>query len=69
MDQDTSEYIYTHHSAADALESQKPEVLAQNATLIGPRGFLDRRRPERFAAPLSPADTAKMLRGIIRRKN
>jgi carboxypeptidase Q len=62
MDQDTSEYIYTHHSAADALEAQKPEVLAQNATLMALAAFWIADRPERFAAPLSRADTAKMLR-------
>jgi carboxypeptidase Q len=62
MDQDTSDYIYTHHSAADALEAQKPEVLAQNATLMALAAFWIADRPERFAAPLSPADTAKMLR-------
>jgi len=62
MGQDTSEYIYTHHSAADALEAQKPEVLAQNATLMALAAFWIADRPERFAAPLSAADTAKMLR-------
>ena len=62
MDQDTSEYIHTHHSAADALEAQKPEVLAQNATLMALAAFWIADRPERFASPLSPADTAKMLR-------
>jgi carboxypeptidase Q len=62
MDQDTSEYIYTHHSAADALEAQKPEVLAQNATLMALAAFWIADRPERFASPLSPVDTEKMLR-------
>ena len=41
MDQDSPEYKYTHHSAADALEAVKPDVLAQNATLNGARGVLD----------------------------
>jgi carboxypeptidase Q len=62
MDQDTTDYIYTHHSAADALEAQKPEVIAQNATLMALAAFWIADRPERFAAPLSRADTAKMLR-------
>jgi carboxypeptidase Q len=62
MDQDTTDYVYTHHSAADALEAQKPEVLAQNATLMALAAFWIADRPERFAAPLSKADTAKMLR-------
>jgi hypothetical protein len=34
MNQDTSDYKYTHHSAADALEAQKPDLLTQNATLM-----------------------------------
>jgi carboxypeptidase Q len=62
MDQDTAEYQYTHHSAADALEAQKRDVLAQNATLMALAAFWIADRPERFAAPLSRADTAKMLR-------
>ena len=62
MDQDTSEYRFTHHSAADALEEQKPDVLAQNATLMALAAYWIADRPDRFAAPLSRADTAKMLR-------
>src|SRR6266852_380327 len=34
MDQDSPDYRFTHHSAADALEAVKTEVLAQNATLM-----------------------------------
>src|SRR4029077_16627763 len=34
MNQDSPEYKYTHHSAADALEAVKPDVLTQNATLM-----------------------------------
>jgi hypothetical protein len=46
MDQDSPEYKYTHHSAADALEAVKPEVLAQNATLMALTAYwiADRRR-------------------------
>jgi carboxypeptidase Q len=62
MDQDTTDYIYTHHSAADALEAQKPDVIAQNATLMALAAFWIADRPERFAVPLSRPDTAKMLR-------
>ena len=47
------DYIYTHHSAADALEAQKPDVIAQNATLMALAAFWIADRPERFAAPLS----------------
>jgi carboxypeptidase Q len=62
MNQDTSEYKYTHHSAADALEAQKPDVLTQNSTLMALAAFWIADRPERFAAPWSPERTAKMLR-------
>jgi carboxypeptidase Q len=63
MNQDTSEYKFTHHSPADALEAQKPDVLAQNAILMALAAFWIADRPERFAAPLSREGTAKMLRG------
>jgi carboxypeptidase Q len=62
MNQDGSDYKYTHHSAADALEAQKPDVLTQNATLMALAAFWIADRPERFAAPLSKESTAKMLR-------
>ena len=62
MDQDTSEYKFTHHSAADALEAQKPDVLTKNATLMALAAFWIADRPERFAAPWPAKRTAKMLR-------
>jgi hypothetical protein len=62
MNQETSDYKYTHHSAADALEAQKPEVLTQNATLMALTAFWIADRPERFAAPWPAERTAKMLR-------
>src|SRR5882757_7968735 len=62
MDQDSPEYKYTHHSSADALEAVKPEVLAQNATLMALTAFWIADRPDRFAIPWSPERTAKMLR-------
>jgi carboxypeptidase Q len=62
MNQDTSEYKYTHHSAADALEAQKPDVLTQNATLMALTAFWIADRPDRFASPWPAERTAKMLR-------
>jgi len=61
MDQDSPEYQYTHHSAADALEAVKPEVLAQDATLMALAAFWIADRPERLASPWSPEKTARML--------
>jgi carboxypeptidase Q len=62
MNQETSDYKYTHHSAADALEAQKPDVLTQNATLMALTAFWLADRPDRFASPWPAERTAKMLR-------
>jgi Zn-dependent M28 family amino/carboxypeptidase len=62
MDQDSPDYKYTHHSSADALEAVKPEVLAQNATLMALTAYWIADRPERFASPWPAEKTAKMLR-------
>ena len=60
--QDSPDYKYTHHSAADALEAQKPDVLAQNATLMALAAYWIADRPERFAVPWPAERTARMLR-------
>ena len=62
MLQETSEYMYTHHSAADSLEAQKQDVLTHNATLMALAAFWIADRPERFAWPWPAERTAKMLR-------
>jgi len=62
LDQDSPEYKFTHHSAADALEAVKPAVLAQNATIMAMAAFWLADRPERFAAPWPAEKTARMLR-------
>jgi len=62
MNQETSDYKYTHHSAADALEAQKPDVLTQNATLMALTAFWIADRPDRFASPWPAERTARMLR-------
>jgi carboxypeptidase Q len=61
MDQDSPEYQYTHHSAADALEAVKPEILAQDATLMALAAYWIADRPERLASPWSAEKTARML--------
>lgn len=63
MDQESPEYKYTHHSAADALEAVKPDVLAQDATLMALAAYWIADRPERFASPWSADKTVKMLVG------
>jgi carboxypeptidase Q len=62
LDQDSPDYKYTHHSAADSLEEVKPDVLAQNATIMALAAFWIADRPERFAAPWPSERTARMLR-------
>ncbi len=62
LDQDSPDYKYTHHSAADALEAVKPDVLAQNATIMAMTAFWLADRPERFATPWPAERTARMLR-------
>jgi hypothetical protein len=63
MDQESPEYKYTHHSAADALEAVKPDVLTQDATLMALAAYWIADRPERFASPWSAEKTVKMLVG------
>lgn len=62
MGQDSPDYKYTHHSAADALGAQKPDILTHNATLMALAAFWIADRPERFASPWPAERTAKMLR-------
>lgn len=61
MDQDSPDYKYTHHSPADALEAVKPDVLAQDTTLMALTAFWIADRPERFASPWPAEKTVKML--------
>jgi carboxypeptidase Q len=61
MDQDSPDYKYTHHSAADALEAVKPDVLAQDATLMALAAYWIADRPQRFATPWTAEKTVKML--------
>jgi carboxypeptidase Q len=61
LDQDSPDYKYTHHSAADALEAVKPEVLIHNATLMALAAYWIADQPERFAEPWPREKTAKML--------
>jgi len=62
LNQDSPDYKYTHHSAADAMEAVKPDVLTQNATIMALAAFWLADRPDRLASPWSPERTAKMLR-------
>jgi len=60
--QDSPEYKYTHHSEADALEAVKPDVLAQDATIMALTSYWLADRPDRLASPWPAEKTAQMLR-------
>jgi carboxypeptidase Q len=60
--QDSPDYKYTHHSAADSLEAVKADVLTQNTTVLALAAFWLADRPERFASPWPAERSAKMLR-------
>jgi carboxypeptidase Q len=62
LDQDSPDYKYTHHSAGDSLEAVKPDILAQNATIMAMTAYWLADRPDRFAYPWPAERTAKMLR-------
>ena len=62
MLQETSDYGFTHHSAADSLIAQKPDVLAMNSTLMAMAAYWIADRPERLATQWPAERTAKMLR-------
>jgi carboxypeptidase Q len=62
MEQDSPTYKFTHHSAADSIEEVKPEVLAQDATIMAMTAYWIADRPERFAKPWPAKRTAAMLR-------
>ena len=59
MDQNSPEYRFTHHSAADTLEAVKPGILAQNATLMALTAYWIADRPARFAEPWPRERTAR----------
>ena len=62
LDQESPDYKFTHHSAADSLEEVKPDVLTQNATIMALTAYWLADRPERFATPWPADRSAKMLR-------
>ncbi len=61
MGQNSPDYRFTHHSAVDTFDKVKPDILAQDSTLMALTSFWIADRPERLASPWSPAETAKML--------
>jgi len=62
LNQDSPDYKYTHHSAADAVEAVKADILTQNSTIMALTAFWIADRPDRLASPWTPERTARMLR-------
>jgi len=61
LNQDTSDYKYTHHSAVDTFDKVKADVLDRNATVMALAAFWIADRPERLASPWPQEKTAEML--------
>jgi carboxypeptidase Q len=61
LNQDTSDYKYSHHSAVDTLDKVQPAILDRNAAIMALSAFWIADQPQRFAAPWPAEKTAKML--------
>jgi carboxypeptidase Q len=61
LNQDTSDYKYTHHSAVDTFDKVKADILDRNATVMALAAFWIADRPERLASPWPQEKTAQML--------
>jgi carboxypeptidase Q len=61
LGQDSPEYKYTHHSAADTFDKVKPDILIRNATVMALTSYWIADRPDRLAIPWPPEKTARML--------
>jgi Zn-dependent M28 family amino/carboxypeptidase len=61
LGQDSPDYKYTHHSAADTFDKVKADILIRNATVMALTSFWIADRPERLASPWPAEKTARML--------
>ncbi|HXW61087.1 MAG TPA: M20/M25/M40 family metallo-hydrolase [Candidatus Acidoferrales bacterium] len=61
LNQDSPDYLYTHHSAVDTFDKVDAAVLDRNAAVMALTAFWIADRPERLAAPWPAAKTAQML--------
>jgi carboxypeptidase Q len=61
LEQDSPDYKYTHHSAADTFDKVKADILIRNATVMALTSFWIADRPERLASPWPAEKTARML--------
>jgi carboxypeptidase Q len=61
LNQDSPDYVYTHHSPVDTLDKVDPAVLDRNAAVMALTAFWIADRPERLATPWPAPKTAQML--------
>ncbi|MGH9711685.1 MAG: M20/M25/M40 family metallo-hydrolase [Candidatus Acidiferrales bacterium] len=61
LDQDSPEYKFTHHSAADTFDKVRPDILERNSTIMALTAFWIADRPDRLATPWPAEKTARML--------
>jgi Zn-dependent M28 family amino/carboxypeptidase len=61
LDQDSPEYKFTHHSAADTFDKVRADILDRNATVVALTAFWIADRPDRLATPWPAERTARML--------
>lgn len=61
LNQDSPEYKFTHHSAADTFDKVQPDILARNTTVKALLAFWIADRPERLATPWTREQVARML--------
>jgi carboxypeptidase Q len=61
LDQDTTDYKFTHHSPVDTFDKVPADVLDRNAAIQALTAFWIADRPERLASPAPREQTAKML--------
>jgi carboxypeptidase Q len=61
LEQDTTDYLLTHHSASDTLDKIDAPTLARNAAIEAVLAFWIADRRERLATPLPADQTERML--------
>jgi len=61
LDQDTTDYRFTHHSAVDTFDKVQADILDRNATVMALTAFWIADRPDRLASPWPAEKTAQML--------
>ncbi|MGA8037562.1 MAG: M20/M25/M40 family metallo-hydrolase [Candidatus Acidiferrales bacterium] len=61
LNQDTSDYKYTHHSAVDTFDKVSAELLDRNAAIMALTAYWIADRPDRYATPWTREQTARML--------